>query len=396
MPKIRQNEHYEFGGPIGALLVMCTLPIVIYFLFLSANKQFIVPGVDITTLKNISIPPFEEYFSKTGFLLFIGWFFFQVILERILPGRIVPGVKLENGQQLKYKINGHKSFWVSMLVILPFSPLSRLFGLNLQYSVSSLYNNYFQLITASIIFSFCLSIFLFLKSFAKGALLAKGGNTGNIIYDFFIGRELNPRIGSLDLKFFCELRPGLIGWIVINFGMMAKQYENLGYISYSMILINIFQGVYVWDALYQEKAILTTMDITTDGFGFMLVFGDLAWVPFTYSLQARTLVDYDPNLPLWGCGLIILLNFLGYSIFRGANGQKDDFRRDPNSPTVAHLKYMNTERGTKLLISGYWGMARKINYTGDWLMGLSWCLLCGFGSIIPYFYAIYFGVFIDS
>lgn len=39
------------------------------------------------------------------------------------------------------------------------------------------------------------------------------------------------------------------------------------------------------DALFHEKAILTTMDITTDGFGFMLVFGDLAWVPFTYSLQ---------------------------------------------------------------------------------------------------------------
>jgi hypothetical protein len=45
------------------------------------------------------------------------------------------------------------------------------------------------------------------------------------------------------------------------------------------------QGLYVWDALYYERAILSTMDITTDGFGFMLAFGDLSWVPFTYSLQ---------------------------------------------------------------------------------------------------------------
>ena len=37
-------------------------------------------------------------------------------------------------------------------------------------------------------------------------------------------------------------------------------------------------------------------------------------------------------------------------------------------------------------------MARKINYTGDWLMGLSWCAVCGFGSIVPYFYAIYFAI----
>ena len=44
-------------------------------------------------------------------------------------------------------------------------------------------------------------------------------------------------------------------------------------------------GLYVADALYNERAILSTMDITTDGFGFMLAFGDLAWVPFT-SLSA--------------------------------------------------------------------------------------------------------------
>lgn len=36
---------------------------------------------------------------------------------------------------------------------------------------------------------------------------------GNPLYDYFIGRELNPRIGNFDLKYFCELRPGLIGWV---------------------------------------------------------------------------------------------------------------------------------------------------------------------------------------
>ena len=36
---------------------------------------------------------------------------------------------------------------------------------------------------------------------------------GNLIYDFFLGRELNPRICSFDFKYFCELRPGLIGWV---------------------------------------------------------------------------------------------------------------------------------------------------------------------------------------
>ncbi len=60
----------------------------------------------------------------------------------------------------------------------------------------------------------------------------------------------------------------------------------------ALIMVCAFHGLYVWDAMWSEKAILTTMDITTDGFGFMLVFGDLTWVPFTYSLQARYLVDH--------------------------------------------------------------------------------------------------------
>ena len=60
----------------------------------------------------------------------------------------------------------------------------------------------------------------------------------------------------------------------------------------AMLLVCAFHALYVWDALWSEKAILTTMDITTDGFGFMLTFGDLTWVPFTYSLQARYLVDH--------------------------------------------------------------------------------------------------------
>lgn len=49
------------------------------------------------------------------------------------------------------------------------------------------------------------------------------------IYDFFIGRELNPRIGSLDIKEFCELYPGLIGVEYIYEGLgSVDKCRNLG------------------------------------------------------------------------------------------------------------------------------------------------------------------------
>eukprot|EP00933_Yihiella_yeosuensis_P079926 TRINITY_DN93341_c0_g1_i1.p1 TRINITY_DN93341_c0_g1~~TRINITY_DN93341_c0_g1_i1.p1 ORF type:complete len:232 (+),score=40.22 TRINITY_DN93341_c0_g1_i1:36-698(+) len=183
--------------------------------------------------------------------------------------------------------------------------------------------------------------------------------------------------------------------------MAAKQFQNTGSLSPAMILVNLLQGLYVWDALYQEKAILSTMDITTDGFGYMLAFGDLTWVPFTYGLQARYLVDHDPGLsPLW-LAAITAMNVGGYWIFRSANSQKDAFRRDPKGPGVKHLetmavKNLQTGRQSNLLVSGWWGLARKINYTGDWCMAYSWSSLCGCpftgGSLITYFYPIYFAI----
>ena len=107
---------------------------------------------------------------------------------------------------------------------------------------------------------------------------------------------------------------------------------------------------------------------------------------------------------------VVCLNIVGYWIFRGANSQKNQFRRNPSHPSVAHLKVLTTSRGRPLIVSSWWGLARHINYTGlppsfrfllafltslssgDWLMGLSWCLTCGFASPVPYFYAVYFGI----
>jgi Delta14-sterol reductase len=59
-------------------------------------------------------------------------------------------------------------------------------------------------------------------------------------------------------------------------------------VNTAMLLINAFQLLYVADALALEPAILTTMDITSEGLGYMLAVGDLVWVPFAYCTQART------------------------------------------------------------------------------------------------------------
>lgn len=291
-----------------------------------------------------------------------------------------------------------------------------------------IWDNYTQLLSANLGIAIVLSVFVYIRSFSVKAgnpnkrELADGGHSGNLIYDFFIGRELNPRItlpiiGTIDIKAFMELRPGLIGWILFDLAFIAHQHKTYGFVSDSIVLITTFQGLYVLDALWMEPAMLTTIDITTDGFGFMLAFGDLVWVPFTYSLQARYLAVYPVHLGVGGILGVLAVQGFGYYIFRSANNEKNRFRNDPNDPRIAHLKYLNTASGSKLLISGWWGTARHINYLGDWIMGWSYCLPTGiagyvihqsstlsstidviqgeakgWGMFVTYFYIIYFAI----
>lgn len=131
------------------------------------------------------------------------------------------------------------------------------------------------------------------------------------------------------------------------------------------------------------------MDITTDGFGFMLSVGDLTWVPFTYGLQARYLAFHPVDLGVAGTSAVLAVNLIGYYIFRDANGEKDNFR---NGTNPKNLSYMVTSSGRKLLTSGWWGRSRHPNYMGDWIMAWAWCLPTGFNTPITYFYVVFFAI----
>jgi len=67
-----------------------------------------------------------------------------------------------------------------------------------------------------------------------------------------MGRELNPRVGPIDLKFFCELRPGLIGWVMLDFSFIAEVLSRGQFPSAALLLVTAFHTLYVADALYYE------------------------------------------------------------------------------------------------------------------------------------------------
>jgi protein-S-isoprenylcysteine O-methyltransferase Ste14 len=175
----------------------------------------------------------------------------------------------------------------------------------------------------------------------------------------------------------------LIAWVAIDVSFAAKQYQMHGALTVPMILVCAFHFWYVADYYLHEEAILTTWDVRHENFGWMLCWGDLVWVPFSYTIQAHYLVEHTH----------VLLNATGYGIFRGANIQKHNFRKYPDKPIWDKpAQYIKTARGTLLLTSGWWGLSRHMNYFGDLLMGLAWCLPCLFGSPLPYFYILYFTI----
>ncbi|KAL8698477.1 MAG: hypothetical protein Q9224_001834 [Gallowayella concinna] len=395
-----KTHGYEFGGPPVVFAASFVLPIICYLAAFVCNDISGCPVPSALHLRSLTLLKLKEEvgwphdgvrglasLKVTGFVL--AYYFLSLILQAALPGIVQQGVQLRSGARLEYKFNAFSS---AVTVLLGAAVGTYLKGPDFALW-TFIWDNYTQLLTVNMVIAYALACFVYYRSFTVKAgnkhkrELAAGGHTGNLAYDWFIGRELNPRItfpviGTIDIKAFCELRPGMLGWVLLDLAFVVHQYKLYGFVSDSIILVTFFQSVYVFDALWMEPAILSTMDITTDGFGFMLAFGDLVWLPFIYSLQARYLSVYPVHLGLPGIAGVFAVQGLGYWIFRSANNEKNRFRTNPKDPRIAHLQYMKTQSGGTLLTSGWWGFSRHPNYLGDFIMAWSYSLPTGIAGYV--------------
>ncbi|TIC11270.1 hypothetical protein E3Q11_02507 [Wallemia mellicola] len=370
-----KTTQYSFFGPLGTGAITLLTPAITYLLYFACPNSY-----DDDTCQLLQKPAFERLlecdfwkslFDLEAFGVYLAWYTFTVVAWAIIPAQWVRGTQLRDAFATLLMATG-----IAIGQIVRAGP----------EGFTYLADKWIPILTASLIMSVAQSVFCYAMSFTSGKLLALGGNTGSFVHD--VG-ELNPSIGSFDIKTFNELRPGLALWWLLDISLACRQYATFGRLTDSMILVVGFHGWYVFDALYNEPIILTQMDIVHDGFGFMLAFGDLTWVPFVYSLQARFLA-YHPNVlgPL-GVFAVVLLQLLGYYIFRVSNAEKNDFR---NGKNPKNLQYMQTKRGTKLLTSGWWGTLRHPNYLGDLIMAVAWSLPTGGFTPLTYFYPAYFTV----
>jgi len=375
--------RWAFGGPWGSLFLTVALPVIVFYLWvclIDHEGRLFWPATGEAwkaLLSRIPLPTLQAV------LLYGGWLVMQALFQVFLPGKIEEGTPLHDGTRLKYRMNGLLSYALSLAV-----------AVGLVYAgvirPTVFYDQFGPLLATATIFTFFYSVYLHWHGRRHG----KNERVyNNLLHDFFMGASLNPRSGAFDHKLFCEARPGLILWVLGNFSIAAKQVELYGTLTVPMVLVCLFHFWYITDYYLHEPAILTTWDIKHENFGYMLAFGDLVWVPFTYVFQAVYLATHTHDLSWWAATGIVLLNLAGFVIFRGANIQKHRFKKDPGRPVWGKpAEVIRTARGTPILASGFWGLARHINYMGDLMMALAWSLPCLFGAVVPYFYPIYFTI----
>ena len=197
---------FEFGGPPGAVGVMFGLPLVVYLLFFACGRGACAADVPsalaaLERLQSGLADPAALTVGGGGRRLQVGGR--QAAMNQLLPGAEVEGVKLRDGSRLKYRMNGHLAFWVSLGGCAAASNAT-LLG-SAAVDLAWLYDHYVQLAAIG-----ALSVLVATASYAvsfAGCMLADGEHTGYRVYDYFIGRPLNPRLGSLDLKAFASSAP---------------------------------------------------------------------------------------------------------------------------------------------------------------------------------------------
>ncbi len=319
--------------------------------------------------------------SWKGAAFYVCWLALQAALCRFLPGKLEYGQPLPDGSRLPYTLNGLRSFAITLALWAGLHVTGILPGDWIYTHLGTILG------TANfVVLALCLYVYLLGRRQATAA-----ERELNPLEAFFLGAARNPRNGPFDWKFFCESRPGLTFWVVISLSCAVHQHHAFGTVTNAMVLACFFIFLYIADYYVHEDAILTTWDIVHEPFGWMLCWGSLIYVPFFYPLAAIWLASHPYSLPGWGAALTLVIGVTGYVIFRQCNIQKHRFRRDPGTRIWGkEPTFIQTAHGTKLLTSGWWGVASHANYLGDLMISLAMGLTVGLNTFFGYAYFLAF------
>lgn len=355
--------------------------------------------------------------SMDTWVAYMVFFVVQILLAAVAPGLTMEGLPTApEGKRLKYHCNGYSVFYLS-IVCLFVADYGARNGYSYGFDLTTVADNFGEYLIASIIIGDVTSLYWYIY----GLMIDQPGAspaTGNVAYDFFMGTVLYPRIdfgfGTLevDIKMVAEARWSWVTLFFLTLSCAVKQFRTTGAVSGQMAIMVLAHWLYANATVKGEHCIPCTWDMFHEKFGWMLNFWNISGVPFLYCfqslyvLQNQDMIDasFPYNMKIGDYTpftyFVLVFLVLGYYFFDSANGQKA-FVKSPDKikrntfPTVPWMyleepvQYITTPKG-KLLIDGWYAFVRKVQYTGDIMMALSWGFCTGFTSFLPYFYALFF------
>jgi delta14-sterol reductase len=304
----------------------------------------------------------------------------MVALSKLLPGKTCR-IKIKSYEKV-YKINGLLVFLLTSIFAFIFIRLELI-------TLVPIVKHFWSFFAAANIISILFSIALYTRT-----KIIETDETDPVridylpdfISDFWFGIERNPEFIGLDLKMFFY-QPSLIGLFLLTVSFAEYQFLKYNQISIQMILLLSFWWFYLLLHYIKEEFMLYTWDIIAENFGFMLIWGDTVYLPFLYSICGWTIVDtINIEYSKLRILLLILFNLAASYLFRVSNLQKHQFKLKQANPRN-FFYWWNKDLvvlENKLLCSGFWGIGRHLNYTGEILVYLSISTISGFNSLLPY------------
>ncbi|KAH8829895.1 ergosterol biosynthesis ERG4/ERG24 [Flagelloscypha sp. PMI_526] len=403
--RLDKHQSYEFGGPWGVFAIMTGFPLLMYYLWICL---WFYDGKLVHPSSVDNIQPFlwkmwnhvktDASPNVYAWKVYSGNIFFQLFLASVMPGWKQEGLPVPSlgHKTLMYNCNAIWSLYATMITAacLHYTGTFRL---------TEIIDNYGHLMTVAMIWGFGVSFGMYFWAVATRTTIRM---SGNFLYDVFMGAILNPRIGSIDLKMWAEVR---VPWVIVFFLAVSgacKQYEELGYVTPNMAFMCLATWFYINACAKGEELIPQTWDMYHEKWGFMVIFWNLAGVPFSYVYSVVYMASQDPSKYQFSTSTYVLMYTVlctAYYIWDTSMAQKSHFKMETQGITTFrktfpqlpwnHVKnptYIQTQHGNRLLTSGWWAYSRKPNYVADWTMAFCWGAIVGSASIIPYFYSVFF------
>ena len=321
-----------------------------------------------------------------GFLTPLIIYILITTLHYSLPGRWITGyVKhAETDELLRYRLNGRLVLIICIglwfvLGYLDWLPYDWLYTIR-WYSLAGAF-------TIGMVFS--LRMVLPYPSTGKSFLA-----------DFFLGRLKNPQLrgGHIDAKMWLYL----VGAVMLELNVLSfGAHHHLTYGDAASPGIFLSAGLLTWfvfDYLTFERVHLYTYDIFAERVGFKLGWGCLTFYPYFYAISLWATADLPPSqMPGWGYVVALLLFFSGWTLARGANMQKFFFKIQPERSFLGIRPKAISDGEKSLLVNGFWGLSRHVNYLGEILMACGIVLSVGHPGIIwPWLYLLYYVLLLFS